>query len=260
MSKDLELAIEAAKQAGKIIKDNYYKTKTITEKGLDDFVTETDTEAEKVILEHLKQTGYSILAEETGETDNQSTKKWVIDPLDGTTNFIRDIPFFAVSIALIENDKDLILGVVYNPISDECFYAEKNMGAYLNDRKISVQDKGDFFRRSRIIFDYNRSPKSRNDYVQAITQIMKKDIFSAVTYGSTALELCYLAKASNEAFMSCGDKLYDYAGGLIIAKEAGAEISDWNGKPWDNSNSYILAVNPKIREELLNTVKGIQQF
>jgi len=255
MSKDLELAIEAAKEAGKIIKENYTKAKTITEKGVNDFLTETDTQAEKVIITKLKQTGYSILGEETGEIDNQSSKKWVIDPLDGTTNFIRSIPFFAVSIALIENDTNILLGVVYNPIFDECYSAEKNMGTYMNGKKITINDTG-IFNNSRIIFDYNRSAQARIDYTETVAKIMKNETLSITTYGSTALELCYLAKGSAEAFISCGDKIYDYAGGLIIAKEAGAEVSDWKGKTWDNSSSYVLATNPRVRDEIIKCINN----
>ncbi len=250
MSKDLEMAIEAAKEAGKIVKENFTRPKNITEKGINDFLTETDTEAEKIIIEKLKQTGYSILGEETGELDNKSTKKWIIDPLDGTTNFIRGIPFFAVSIALLENDKNLILGVVYDPILDECYWAERNEGAYMNSKKIAVNDKGSF-NSSRIILDYNRSKKSRKDYIETLAKIMKNETLSVTTYGSTALELCYVSKGSAEAFMSCGDRIYDYAGGLIIAKEAGAEISDWEGTSWDNSSSYVLATNPKVRDKII---------
>ncbi len=129
MSKDLELAIQAAKQAGELIRQQYGKLKKITKKGLNDFVTETDVEAEKIIIAALQPTGYSILGEESGLRNNKSRKKWVIDPLDGTNNFIRGFSFFAVSIALIEDDKNLILGVVYDPMADECFWAEKNSGA-----------------------------------------------------------------------------------------------------------------------------------
>lgn len=257
MSKDLELAIQAAKSAGRIIQAAYGDAKKITKKGLNDFVTETDLQAERIIIEQLRQTGYSILGEETGETDNQSRKKWVIDPLDGTANFIRGFPFFAVSIALIEDDKNLVLGVVYDPIADECFWAERNEGAFMNGKKINVSQHGDFDG-SVFLVEHGRSEKNQKDYLQALHHLMLDQGAVVLRQGSTALMLCYMAKGSAEAFLSCGDELYDFAAGLMIAKEAGANISDWNGKPWDNSNSFVLASNVEMREKILARLAGLQ--
>lgn len=259
MSQDLELAIQAAKQAGAVVKEMYGKTKKATSKGrLNDFVTATDIEAEKIIAEQLKQTGYSILGEETGTTDNQTRKKWIIDPIDGTINFIRGIPFFALSIALIEDVKDVIIGVVYDPIADECYWAEKNDGAYLNGEKIHVSKLGNFDG-AIVLIEHNRSEQGKKDYLNASKKLILNKGAVVLRQGSSALMLCYIAKGSSDAFLSSGDEIYDIAGGLIIAKEAGAVISDWNGKKWENSDSYILASNPNIQNKVLERIAGIQK-
>jgi myo-inositol-1(or 4)-monophosphatase len=258
MSKDLELAIKAAKHAGHVILEAYYKSKKITKKGVGDFVTATDVLAERIIIEELQPTGYSVFAEESGVTDNKSKKKWIIDPLDGTNNFIRGYSFFAVSIALLEDDKNLLLGVVYDPIANECYWAEKDHGAYVNGEKIQVNHEGGF-EDAVLLIDHGRSEKSKKDYFNAVHKLTLGQGTCAMRHGSTALMLCYMARGKAEAFLSAGDEIYDYAGGLIIAKEAGAIISDWNGKPWDNSGSYILAVTPEVRTPLLEHISGIQQ-
>lgn len=256
MSKDLILAIQAAKDAGRIILEAYGRTKEVIKKGTGDFVTATDVRAEQAIVAQLQQTGYSILAEETGEIDNKSEKKWVIDPLDGTSNFIRGFPFFAVSIALLEGEKTLLLGVVYDPVANECYWAEKGKGAYMNGVRISVS-RGGKFEDSVLLIDHGRSEQSRRHYIACLQQLTLDSGAHAMRHGSTALMLCHMASGKGAAFLSVGDELYDYAGGLIIADEAGADISDWRGKPWDNSSSYILAANPGIHKSILERISNL---
>ena len=210
MSQDLELAIHAAKQSGKVIKDAYGNVKGISRKALNDYVTSTDTEAEKIIVDLLKQTEYSIFGEESGTTDNQTRKKWVIDPIDGTINFIRNIPFFALSIALMEDNKEVILGVVYDPIADECYWAEKNEGAYLNGEKIHVSEL-DNFDGSLILIEHNRSEEGKKDYLDASRNLILNKGSVLLRQGSSALMLCYIAKGSSEAFLSSGDEVFDIA-------------------------------------------------
>lgn len=250
MSDDLKLAIQAVKQAGKIIKEAYGGVVEVKRKGFNDSVTEIDVKAERIIVKLLKRTGYSIFGEESGKSDSGSRKKWIIDPIDGTSNFIRGIPFFAVSVALIENDRQLVLGVVYDPISDECYWAERNKDAYLNGKKIHASSKADFDG-SVILIEHGRAEESKIACLSVMGKLMLDDGPLILRQGSTALMLCYVAKGSCEAFLSSGDELYDYAGGLIIAKEAGVIISDWKGKPWDNSSSYILAASPILQKKIL---------
>lgn len=257
MSGDLILAKRAAEKAGNIIREDYTKTKTISKKAINDYVTETDVKAEKSIISDLKSTGYSFLGEESGEINKHTRKRWIIDPLDGTNNFIHGIPFFSTSIALMDGD-EILLGVVYDPITKECFSAEKTKGAYMNGIKIKVSNRDDFDG-SNILIEHNRSERSIKDFVTALTKLLKNKGPVLLRQGSTALMLCYVANGSAEAFLSAGDAIYDYAAGLIIAKEAGAIISDWKGNKWDNSNSYILASNPGLNDKILKRLKGIQR-
>ena len=258
MSSNLQLAIKATKSAGALIHHNYVEAKKLIKKDSNDYATETDIAAEKLIIDILRQTGYSILGEETGETDNHSNRKWIIDPLDGTINFIRGFPFFCVSIALMEGDNRLILGVIYDPIRDECYWAENKKGAYLNGKKINMAKSYDGDR-SMILIDHGSSRQSKQDYLKALESLTKQDTFQLMRHGTTALMLCYVAKGSAEAFLSCGDEIYDYAAGLIIAREAGAVISDWEGEAWNDSSSYILASNFKLQPEIVDKVSHIQK-
>lgn len=259
MSKDLKLAIQTAKKAGKIIRDNYKKFKRISSKSSNDFVTETDIQVERFIIKQLTHTGYSYFGEESGEKLRQSNKKWVIDPIDGTTNFIRGYPFFAVSIALIKNNKELILGVIYDPIADECYWAENNKGAHMNGMKIET-NKENKIESAVILMDHGSLENDKKQFLKCVNQITLNKGPAVLRQGATSLMLCYIANGRFDAFLSCGDKLYDYAAGLIIAKESGASISDWNGKSWDNSSSYILASNAQLKKQIIRRISNIQNF
>jgi len=258
MLRDTKFAINAAKQAGNVIRKNFGKSGQIVHKGFNDYATPTDIKAEKIIIDVLKQTGYSVFGEEMGETDNQTEKKWIIDPIDGTMNFIRGIPFFATSIALIEDNKKLLIGVVYDPIADECYWAEQNKGAYLNDKKIHISEVNKLDG-SIVLLEHNTSAQGKRDYLQIAIKLMKQKGPVVLRQGSTALMLCYLARGSAEAFLSSGDNLYDVAGGLIIAREAGAFISDWKGQEWRSTNPYVLAVTPSLRRKILSKIEKIQK-
>lgn len=258
MSDDLELAICAAKDAGRIIREAYGKNNKTMSKGSNDFTTETDVQAEQAIIAVLQRTGYSFLGEETGVTDHQSRKRWIIDPLDGTLNFVRGFPFFAVSIALMEDGKEIVLGVVYDPIADECYWAERNTGAYMNDRKISVSQVSDL-EKAALLIDHGKSEESKREYLRSLSALMLNRGAVILRQGGTALMLCHMAKGSFEAFLSCGDELYDYAAGLIIAKEAGASISDWEGNAWNTASSSILAANDKMKANILARIAGLRR-
>lgn len=257
MSKDLELAVKTAKEAGKIVRENYDKKKLIRRKSVNEFVTDTDLKVEQFIESQLAQTGYSFLGEETGEKKGASTKKWVIDPIDGTCNFIRGNSFFAVSIALINDDHELLFGVICDPMANECYWAEKNKGAYMNDILIKTSEEAQLAP-AIVLMEHGYSEDSKMDFLQCYKQLTLNEGPCMLRQGSTALMLCHVAKGAFDAFLSCGDSLYDYAAGLIIAEEAGAVISDWNGKPWNNSSSYILASNKPLKDLIIKRISGIQ--
>lgn len=255
MSKDLELVMNAAREAGKIVKKGYGNIKEISDKGEGKgIVTDVDKKSEEIIKNILNSSGYSFLGEEEGRTDNNSEYCWVIDPIDGTTNFSRGIPLFAISIALIKND-ELLIGVILNPITDECFYAEKGKGAFLNGKKISVSDKN-ILKGNEVLLEGGYSDRDKDIYA-TVTKIFSKESYTR-RFGTTALEICYVANGSAEAFLSSGDSLWDFAAGLILVKEAGGKVTDWKGKDWSNKSSFICATNGLVHNEVIEQIKDLQ--
>lgn len=258
MLKDLALAIDAAKQAGNIIRDQYGTRQTITKKGINDFVTKTDTAAERAIIDRLRHSKYSIVSEESDPIQGTDThKRWVIDPLDGTNNFIHGLPFVTVSIALVDDTDDVLLGVVYDPLRDECYYASKKGGAYMNKTLLSVSRHATF-EASIILIEHGRIPNSVERYTGAIKNLIAKNDVTILRYGGSALMLCYVAKGSAEAFVSFGDEFHDYAAGLVIAQEAGAVITDWRGQTWDNSSAYVAVSAPGMQPEIISHLQKLQ--
>lgn len=257
ISSDLELAIEAARKAGAVIAEHYAKTKTISVKpdgkGL---VTETDKAAERAII-NLFQThsSYEIISEESAPYDPKSGRSWIIDPLDGTSNFTRQIPLFATSIGLLE-DREVILGVIYLPLTDECFYAEQGQGAYLNGQKLQVSETTD--PESVILFlNYGSHLVDKQRYARLSERFVEHYPLRAL--GSTALELTYLARGCAEGFLCSGDELWDYAAGLVLVEEAGGRVSDWKGQHWDRHNPFLLVSNGRLHEKLLEKIADLQE-
>ena len=254
-SPNLQLAIAAAKKAGEILRNGFgtmlHIEKKDEGKGI---VTNIDKASEAAIIKILQKSPYPILAEEGGLVGTKSNIYWVVDPLDGTNNFSRQVEFFAISIALIK-DNQVKLGVIYNPIKNLCYFAEKANGAFCNDHKIHVSKVDNLSSTTLFInYGYAHEAKLLSDKVT----IRLNKLCKIRKFGTTALELCYVAQGSYEAFMSPGDELWDYAAGIIIVEEAGGKVSDWQGNPWNNSNSFVLASNGLIHEELIKQISDLQ--
>ena len=217
----------------------------VSRKGPGDFVTKTDKKVEKIIIEELEKARpkYGFIAEESGEKKNESEFNWVIDPIDGTSNFIHGIPHFAISIALEKND-EIISGIVCDPIKNETFYAEKGRGAYLNNRRIRVSSRKSL---DEVIGLYGCPPMIKIDGNKFFDQIKKasSQIHKLRNYGSAALDFTYVA--AGRADFAWYDHLnyWDFAAGKIILLEAGGTITDFAGKSFIKqketfiSNSYI---------------------
>jgi len=146
-----------------------------------------------------------------------------------------------------------ILGVVYDPMADECYWAEKNIGAYINGIKIKIS-KGVSMKSSVFLMEHGSFENDKINYLQCMKQLILDNGPAILRQGSTALMLCHVAMGRFEAFLSCGDELYDYAAGLIIAQEAGAIISDWSGEICDNSSSYLLASNVQLNKQIIKRI------
>jgi myo-inositol-1(or 4)-monophosphatase len=256
LSPDLELAIKAARRGGLVIAENLTKAGEASVKsdgkGL---VTLTDKAAERIIIDTLQaQSAYPIISEETAPDEPSSERSWIVDPLDGTTNFASKLPLFVVSIALF-HDQDVVLGVILNPMTGECFYAETGKGAYLNGQPIMVSPKTD--PSTTVLFlDYGYQTEHRKRYALVANRFAHR--YSVRTIGTTALGLAYLAYGCAGGFICSGDELWDYAAGIVLVEEAGGKVTDWKGHHWDRRNAFILASNGFLHQELGEQIADLQ--
>ncbi len=256
-SEQLRIAANAAKEAGKLLKELFDKTHNVKEKSkYEGFVTEADLQSEKIILSKLKKEfpEYSVLSEEAGEERKNSNHLWLVDPLDGTTNFKIRNPFFNVSIGLAKG-KEVIMGVVYSPILDELFYAIQGKGAYLNGKKISVSNTSSF---SSSVIGSGHGGKNQKAIERALKIHHKLKLLSNHTrqFGAAALEFCYLAAGRIDVVEITDTSPWDVGAGSLIAKEAGAIVTDLSGNLWNITKKDILAANGKLHTELLKILKG----
>ncbi len=256
-SKQLKVAADAAKEAGKLLRELFDKVHTVREKSkYEGFVTEADIQSEKIILSALKKEfpDYSVLSEEAGEERKNSLYLWLVDPLDGTTNFKIRNPFFNVSIGLAKG-KHVVMGVIYYPILDELFYAIEGKGAYLNGKRLSVSNTSNI---SSSVIGFCHGGKNTKAIDRAVKIYSKLKHLSTHTrqFGAVALEFCYLAAGRIDVLEVTDTNPHDIAAGYLIAKEAGAKVTDLSGKPVDISSKDVLVANEKLHSQLLKILKG----
>jgi myo-inositol-1(or 4)-monophosphatase len=231
----------------------------VSRKGPGDFVSAADKRSEKTIFEELSRArpGYSFLMEETGEVEGKDkTHVWYIDPLDGTTNFLHGIPQFAISIGL-ERDGQLIAGVVYNPVTDEMYMAEKGQGAYLNNQRLRVAQRTDI---REAVIACGLPHIGRGDHklflaesaqVMALAGGMRR-------FGAAALDLAYVAAGRFDAFWERQLSKWDMAAGAVLIREAGGYVTDVTGHDGFMATGDILAGNETMQKELLKLLKKAQ--
>ncbi|MFH1586310.1 MAG: inositol monophosphatase family protein [Candidatus Diapherotrites archaeon] len=248
-----EAAVNAALKAGKIIMEYYQKPKTIEHKGIIDLVTEADKLSEKKIISEIKKEfpDHGFVGEEGEAIESSSDYKWIIDPIDGTTNFAHNIPFFCVSIAL-QKKNELILGVVLNPVTNDLYVAEKGRWATLNNKKINVS-KTDKLIDSIIVFGF---PYVGDEKIRKIIDDQHKlhgKIQAGRRFGAAALDLCYVASGLAEGFYEYSLKPWDVAAGSLIVKEAGGKVTDFRGDSKEIATD-IVASNGKIHGQLMELI------
>jgi len=250
-------AVEVAKAAGKFISGERKKfnPSEIIHKGQRDMVSYVDVNAEKMIVDGLTKIlpEADFLTEENTVTAKSSSRfRWIIDPLDGTTNFIHGVPAFSVSIALAQKN-DLLAGVVYEINLDECFYAWKNGGAYCNGEKISVS-KNAVLRDSLTAtgFPYREFPHM--DRFFATLRFLFNNSHGVRRLGSAAVDLVYVACGRFDGFYEYNLNAWDVAGGALIVQEAGGKVTDFRGGNDFLFGKEILASNSLLHDELLNAV------
>jgi len=242
ISANLNVMIKAAEKASRALIRDFGEIEKlqVSIKGPTDFVSNADLKAEKIIIEELKKArpNYSIISEEDGSESNKDKKNtWVIDPIDGTTNFLHGVPHFAISIAL-KSENEIVSGLIYDPIKDEMFYAEKDKGAFFNNQRIKVSKKKEI---NSCLFA--TGGKSKNE----IDLPLRRS-------GSAALDMAYVAAGRYDGYFQNDLNLWDIAAGIIILKEAGGMINEIDLS--QNKNIPIrassMAINGKMLEKLKN--------
>ena len=242
ISANLNIMIKAAENASKALIRDFGEIEKlqVSIKGPTDFVSNADLKAEKIIIEELMKAkkNYSIISEEDGSKINSDSENvWIIDPIDGTSNFLHGIPHFAISIALKSNN-EIISGLIYDPIKDEMFYAEKNSGAFFNNQRIKVSKKKEI---EDCLFATGGKEKVISDFITRKT-------------GSAALDMAYVAAGRYDGYFQNNLNLWDVAAGIIIIKEAGGIVNEINLS--NHSNIEIIASSSRINEKMLEKLKN----
>jgi myo-inositol-1(or 4)-monophosphatase len=253
---EIEIAIEAARCAGHALHDQYNQPHIISHKGIIDLVTEMDKESERLVTEILRKSfpEYGILGEEGTKSTGPYTCRWIIDPLDGTTNYSFSYPFFSVSIAL-EKHGEIVLGVVYNPLLDELFVAEKGSGSSMNGTPIHVTDTYELGKSLLASgFPYDVWSNARNN-CNEWEHFIKRTI-SVRCDGSAALDLCHTACGRLDGYWELDLEQWDMAAGALIVQEAGGMVTQVDGKPFTHLQRNILASNGYLHRSMLNVIKG----
>jgi myo-inositol-1(or 4)-monophosphatase len=252
----LNTAVKAARRAGNIIlrASQNLDVIQVSSKAENDFVSEVDRAAERAIIEvlHRAYPGHAILAEESGD-HGRSEYQWIVDPLDGTTNFLHGLPQYAVSIALAHKGS-VTQAVVFDPVRNDLFTASKGTGAYLNDRRIRVS------KRTRLEgaligtgFPYSRMEHA-DAYLRMLRAVMQ-DTAGVRRPGAASLDLCYVAAGYYDGFWEIGLSPWDIAAGTLLITEAGGLVGDFRGEPGYLKSGNVVAGNPKVFVQLLQLIE-----
>ncbi len=254
----LNIAIRAARKAGNHIAKNYEMPSNIkiTQKGTNDFVTNVDQECEQLIIEIIRKSypDHTIITEESGELLGKNDDiQWVIDPLDGTTNFTKRLPHFSVSIAVRLKGRTEV-AVVYDPMRNELFTATRGQGAQLNGFRLRVSEARNL--EGAIIA--TGFPFKQKQHAAAYMNIMSKLFVECADFrrtGSAALDLCYVAAGRVDAYYEIGLKPWDFLGGELIARESGAIVTDFVGNHNYLASGNLVAGNPRVVKDILATMR-----
>ena len=239
ISANLNIMIKASEKASKVLIRDFGELEKlqVSKKGPKDFVTNSDIKAEKIIIEELKKArpNYSIISEENGiEKNKDKSNTWIIDPIDGTINFLHGIPHFAISIALQFNN-EIVSGLIFDPIKNELFYAEKNNGAFFNNQRIRVSKKNNI-----------------NECLFAIGKIKNEPDLIYRRSGCAALDMAYVASGRYDGYCQNNLNLWDIAAGIILIKEAGGIINDIDLS--NIRNIKVLASSTEINTKFIEKI------
>ena len=251
-SPQFNLMYKACLKASKVLIRDYGEIEKlqVSEKAPGDFVTASDKKVEKIIIKELEKSNYSFLTEESGSIEGkEKNKKWIIDPIDGTFNFMNGLPHFAISLGYEENG-EITTGIIFDPIKNEMFAAHKGAGAYLNNTRIRVSNKSDF-QSSCIV---TGGPKSGSKAKEAILEEYKKISMKTNAHirksGSAALDMAYVAAGRYDAYWQREINYWDIAAGIILIKESGGFVENIKQEEFGLKKVDIIASNSKIHQDL----------
>lgn len=252
----LEKVIQISKEAGEIIREGFGTNFSFEYKSnLSDVVTEIDKESEETIINFIRKEypNHSVLAEETGQHDYSSDYLWVIDPLDGTSNFAHGLPIFAVSIGVQKNN-ETICGVVYDIMRDEMYSAEKGGGAFRNGQKLSVSSNDDL-RKSMLVtgfpYDISENPDFAIERFAAFLKVSR----AVRRLGSAAIDMCYVASGVFDGFWEVHLHPWDVCAGKLLVEEAGGNVTNFTGQEINIFSRQILATNGKVDSRMIDILR-----
>ncbi len=257
IDKRLNVAIRAAKETGKMLIDNFGKSVEFITKEDGSLVTPVDLKAEKVIVDLVKKffPEDGFLSEESKPSFSDSCLtgfRWIIDPLDGTHNYIRGIDIFGTSIAL-QYENEVVVGVIYLPMAKELYHTQKSKGAYRNGKRISVSKRD--LGQATMIYD-SSIRGNKKPMLAGLSKAVDK-VFNIRMFGSSVRSLSYIAEGKVDLEIEFNDKLWDFAAGLLLVEEAGGKVTDFQGKEWDLNTRAYIASNGKVHEGILRMIGEI---
>lgn len=258
MSQYLDLAVEAATKAGAFLRARFGQRLVIEKKGAINIVTDADRESERMIREMISSRfpDHRFKAEEGTEAGGESPYLWLVDPLDGTTNYAHGFPVYCVSVALVK-ESEILAGCIYNPNLDECFTAERGGGAFLNGKAIEVSRTvklDDAFLATGFPYDI-RTSEETNLREFAAFAVTARAIRRA---GSAALDLAYLACGRFDGYWEQKLSPWDIAAGVLLSEEAGGRVTSWKGQKYDIFKGDIVASNGRIHDEMLAVLRKMR--
>jgi myo-inositol-1(or 4)-monophosphatase len=258
MNAFLDVAVETAREAGAILLEEFARPVKISYKGEVDIVTQADKRSEQAIVSRLRNhfPKHAIVAEEGGGSESGSPFRWHVDPLDGTTNFAHGYPCFAVSLGL-EEEGEPIVGVIYQPVSGELFTAVKGEGAYLNQKKIEVS-RIDTLSTSLLCTGFPSVKRSQNLNIHYYWDFTLRS-HGVRRDGSAAMDLAAVACGRFEGFWEFGLHTWDTAAGILLVREAGGRVTQFNGQPYQLGDRELLASNGRVHSEMQEVAASIAE-
>lgn len=251
-----KIALQAARQAGEIAINNIGNSKKISLKQKNDYLTNVDIEAENIIKKIISSAfpSHGFVAEESKGERESAEYVWYIDPVSSTKNYIHGLPHFATAIAL-QKHGEFILSVVLDPFYHELFHAEKGHGAYLNAKKITVSSTNELQESLLFLGIKNKGKQGKSE--EGITYFSKvvSHISDFRRFGSTALQLCYVACGRVDGYVHNQSDIFAIPAGKVILEEAGGKLSDFSGNPWDTASNDMVATNGLLHESLLQVIR-----